>query len=241
MTLRRYSGCKGFNVRAQLPLEYWYLKELQHESKEEVWLAVAPDRGNMLGRLFPFLRFEDKDNILYPSDDGRLNINMKVKLAQRDTPRYPGGTLPHLTYEEVGKDQKKIVELDGYSRLECIGEDGEVKCYLKSGDPWQRKTCEWVEGPDNSKYGDFGWLVYVDYYSGMHNSSWPIGFLNFDNYRSINGILNLPMPLTTGYLRWTIDKVDIRNFLYSSYTDDLWALLINNVEITTTDASGPSM
>ncbi|MDR3137853.1 MAG: hypothetical protein LBT73_03125 [Tannerellaceae bacterium] len=243
MEMRRYSGCKGFNVTADVPLEYWYLKELQFEPKEEVWLCVRSGRGTMNWPQSPHLVFEDSGNVLYPSDNAKLNLNMKIKVAQRDTKMYPKGVLPHFTYEEVGYNQGRVKAFVARCRLECIGENGEVKCHMDN----HNGGIEWKAGADTEQYGSFvvsahaaGKGLYDDG-GGLHNSTWSIGLGDVkDGPRgNTDGIRNLPLPPSTGYLRWTIERI---GFLTYYITDgDLWGMLINNVEITTTDASGPSM
>jgi hypothetical protein len=247
MELRRYTGCKGFNVTADVPLEYWYLKEVDPrvEAKEETWLCVAHSRGELpTVRILYNVVFEDKDNILYPSDADKLNLNMKVKVAQRDTRKYPVGTLPHFTFEQVNKSHQTYVRsITLGCRIECIGIDGQVNAHLKydtsvdynykAGPPY------WVDGPDVSQFGEMRLLI-VDNggsveRSILHNSGWNIQLLQYKSAAG-NGINNLPMPPSEGYLRWTMNAYKIVAYPPNP-GGELWAILVNNVEITTTDAS----
>jgi hypothetical protein len=246
MYLKRYSWCKGFNVTADVPLEYWYLKELQWDSKEEVWLCVSPGRGDSPLRQYPHLVFEDT-NMLYPNDSSRLDLNMTVKIAQRDTYLYPKGTLPHLTFEEVNKYQDKIYKVFFYSRLECIGNDGTVNAHLKMDTPDRESVMDayiipkWILGADTSVNGEFPFMISTtegNENNGLHNSAYKISYYITPGgpIDAREGFDSFPFPPKSGHLRWTIEYLGMQ-YLNGVPGDDTWGVLINNVEMTTTDAS----
>jgi hypothetical protein len=245
MLLRRYTDCKGFNVTADVPLEYWYLKELYAESKEETWLCVAHGRGDMHYYIDSLgLVFEDKANFIYPSDKARLNLNFALKIAQRDRPQYGtnGVLLPHFTEESIVKAENRVHDIIFYCKVECINNDGEVVAHLV--EQGVDKGMNWFSGVDPSGGGSMtvlvapsGWLP--DPNNGLHNSTWHIQ-RSSGSYTAVNGdgVYNIPMPPIEGYIRWTINVCDgFMELRTGGPYFGLWALLINDVEITTTDAS----